>query len=51
MISITATFQYKYQTQAELDWILASLPPEAKPTVDKLTKTVTYQAQQTTEAK
>lgn len=50
MINVTATYQYKCDTQAEVDWVVAQIPPEYKPTVDKLTKTVTYQAKQTTEA-
>lgn len=42
MIKIEARYTYEYDTQAELDWILANLPEGTKPVVDKLTKHVTY---------
>ena len=49
MITVTAPYRYDYQTQAELDWILTLLPVNANPVIDKIAKTVTYQAVQVVE--
>lgn len=46
MIKVEAAYAYHYDTQAELDWIIASLPEDADPIIDRLLKRVTYKAVQ-----
>lgn len=46
MIKVEARFTYVYETDDELEWILALLPAGAAPVVEKLLKRVTYTATQ-----
>lgn len=49
MIQAEAHYVYKCDTEAEIQWVLASLPPDVEPHVDHILNRVTYTAAQQVE--